>query len=83
MIRINLLPVPKARKQETLILQVAAGLLILGGIAMGCYFIGAGKKAEIASINAQIQQKQREIAELKPSASASACRWPICASVTG
>jgi type IV pilus assembly protein PilN len=65
MIRINLLPVPKARKQETLILQVAAGLLILGGIAMGCYFIGAGKKAEIASINAQIQQKQREIAELK------------------
>lgn len=65
MIRINLLPVPKARKQETLIVQLVAGVLILGGVAAGCYFIGAGKKSEIASIAAQISQKQREIADLK------------------
>lgn len=64
MIHINLLPVPKARRQEALIVQVAAGLIILALVGVGCYFIGAGKRQEIVAVNAQIRQKQAEIAEL-------------------
>jgi type IV pilus assembly protein PilN len=65
MIRINLLPVPKARKSEALILQAVAGAVLLALVAVGCYFVSASKQSEIAQINKQIQEKQRELNELK------------------
>ncbi|MBN8554236.1 MAG: PilN domain-containing protein [Deltaproteobacteria bacterium] len=65
MIRINLLPVPKARKSEALIAQSVMGLIILALVAIGCYFVAASKQAEIAQLNKQIQEKQRDINDLK------------------
>ncbi len=65
MIRINLLPVPKVRKQEALFIQAGIGLIILGFFAGACYFLGASKQAEIAKINSDIQARQKEIDELK------------------
>ena len=65
MIRINLLPVPKARKQEALIIQAAAGVFILLAIAGACYLVGMTKNAELDQIQQQITVKQREIEELK------------------
>ena len=65
MIRINLLPVPKARKSEALIAQSVMGIAILALVAVGCYFVAASKQAEIDQIGKQIQEKQREINDLK------------------
>lgn len=65
MIRINLLPVPKARKSEALVLQLVAGVVILAGIAGVSFFISSQKEAEIAEIQGNIAQRQREIEELK------------------
>lgn len=65
MIRINLLPVPKARKSEALLMQGVAGVMILGVVALGCYFLGTAKESEIALINRQIGEKQQAINELK------------------
>lgn len=65
MIRINLLPVPKVRKQLGLIIQAVVGLGILLAVAGFCYTLGIGKKNEIQRISQQIQQKEREIRELQ------------------
>src|SRR5581483_8667937 len=64
-IRINLIPVPKARKQEALIIQFVAGIILLAAVAGGCYFIRLNKEAENARISADISAKQRAIDELK------------------
>ena len=65
MIRINLLPVPKARKQEALIVQLVAGIIVLAGVAFVGYLYGTNKEAQIRNVTQQIAVKEREIAELK------------------
>lgn len=65
MIRINLLPVPKARKQEALIIQGVLGIVFLGLVAFGCYLFGASKQSAVEALNQQITTKQREIDELR------------------
>jgi type IV pilus assembly protein PilN len=65
MIRINLLPVPKTRKQEALILQTAIGIITLMSVAGVCYFVGLAKKSAITDLNKEIQNVQTEIDKLK------------------
>jgi len=65
MIRINLLPVPKVRKQEALIIQLVVGVGALLLVAVGCYFVGLNKESRLNQIKEQITNKQREIDELK------------------
>jgi type IV pilus assembly protein PilN len=65
MIRINLLPVPKVRKQEALIIQAVGGVVCLGLVTAGCYFISESKRSQIVSINQEIGAKNRQIEELK------------------
>lgn len=65
MIRINLLPVPKVRKQEALIIQAVGALVCLGAVAAACYFVGEGKRSQIVSIQQEIVAKNRQIEELK------------------
>jgi len=57
MIRINLLPVPKARKQEALIIQAVAGVVILVVVAVVCYFVTIQKK----EINVVAQQRNEKL----------------------
>ncbi len=65
MIRINLIPVPKARKQEALIFQAVGAVVILIVVTVGCYFVTVGKQATITAIQQDIAKKQRDIDELK------------------
>jgi len=64
MIRINLLPVPKVRKQEALIIQAFAGIAALVLIGFACYMVGIQKQqrnAMQAQENAQLEQKIKEL----------------------
>lgn len=65
MIRINLLPVPKARKQEALIVQAFIGVAALILIVVGCYFVGLQKKDAILAAKQRNDMKQRQIDELR------------------
>ncbi len=65
MIRINLLPVPKVRRQEALIIQAVAGIGIFVGVFILCNIVTATKKSAIEQVNADIAKKQSEIEELK------------------
>ncbi|MDB5037986.1 MAG: hypothetical protein JWQ35_1514 [Bacteriovoracaceae bacterium] len=65
MIRINLLPVPKVRKREALILQAVVGLVALILVTIGCYFVTISKQSEVTAKHAEIARKQRDIDELK------------------
>lgn len=65
MIRINLLPVPKARRQQALIFQAVAGVACLIGVFLACKMITATKEGAIQQIQADISRKEREIEELK------------------
>ncbi|MGA0163661.1 MAG: PilN domain-containing protein [Bdellovibrionota bacterium] len=61
MIRINLLPVPKARKQERLIIELAvAAVVIAVTLAVG-YFVGDSKSAAIGKLRAENQALNEEI----------------------
>lgn len=61
MIRINLLPVPKARKQERLIIELAvAAVVIAATLAVG-YFVGDAKSAAIGKLRAENQALNEEI----------------------
>jgi len=65
MIRINLLPVPKVRKQEALIVQAFIGVAALILIVVGCYFVGLQKKDAIVAATQRNQAKQQQIDELR------------------
>lgn len=65
MIKINLLPVPKARQSEALIYQSLIGLVVIALVVVGCYFVGASKQTEIDRINGDISKVNREIEDLK------------------
>jgi type IV pilus assembly protein PilN len=65
MIRINLIPVAKARKQEALILQAVAAVIVLGVVGVGCYFVTVGKQAMVTAKEQEIAQKKRDIEDLK------------------
>ncbi len=65
MIRINLLPVPKVRRLEKLIVHGVLGLVIIGAVMGACYLVTLGKKASLTAINGQIQQKEQMIRELQ------------------
>lgn len=61
MIRINLLPVPKKRKQERLIIELAvAAVVITATLAVG-YFVGDSKSAAIGKLRAENQALNEEI----------------------
>ena len=61
MIRINLLPVPKARKQERLIIELAvAAVVIAVTLAVG-YFVSDAKSAAIGKLRAENQALNEEI----------------------
>lgn len=64
MIKINLLPVPKVRKQEALIIQAFAGIAALVIVAFACYLVGIQKKernAMQAAENSALEQKIKEL----------------------
>jgi len=65
MIRINLIPVPKVRKQERLIIEASVGLLIIIAVVLACYFVGLSKKSLNDSLAAQNAQITQEINKLK------------------
>jgi type IV pilus assembly protein PilN len=65
MIKINLLPVPKARRVEGLIIQAVLGISALVAVAVGCYFVTMSKRGSIDSINLEIVNRQRMIDELQ------------------
>lgn len=65
MIRINLLPVPKARQQEALIIQAVAAVLAIGLTFGGCYLVTGTKQKEVDKVQEQISQTERKINELK------------------
>jgi type IV pilus assembly protein PilN len=65
MIRINLLPVPKVRKQQALIIQAVTGAVALVIVAGACYFVGLQKQSDITTQEAANTQIQRQIDELR------------------
>lgn len=65
MIRINLLPVPKVRKQEALIVQAFIGVAALILVAVACYFVGLQKKDAIVAAQQRNEQMKRKIEELR------------------
>lgn len=65
MIRINLLPVSKIRKQQPLIIQGVVGLLFLFLVILGGYFVGATKNSEIKKLKVKMMVKEAEVNELK------------------
>lgn len=65
MIKINLLPVPKARKQEALIIQTVVGIAGLVFVAAACYFVGLQKKEAIVVAGQKNDQMRRQIEQLK------------------
>ncbi len=65
MIKINLLPVPKVRKQEALIVQSLVGVAALVLVAMGCFFVGKQKQEAINVATTRNSQKMAEIEQLK------------------
>lgn len=65
MIRINLIPVPKVRKQEKLILEAVIGVAVVVVTVVVCYFIGAQMSAGIGDIQAENAQIQQRINELR------------------
>lgn len=67
MIRINLIVVPKLRKQETLVYQAAAGFVFLVVVFAGCYFWGLTKEDVKRSAQERIEVKKQEIRQLEAS----------------
>jgi type IV pilus assembly protein PilN len=65
MIRINLLPVPKVRKREALIIQTVAAIVCFVAVSIACYMVSESKRSQIGAINQEISAKQRQIDELK------------------
>lgn len=65
MIRINLIPVPKARKQEKLIIETAVAAVVLGVTISVCYFIGYQMSSSIDELKTENTSIQRNINELK------------------
>lgn len=61
MIRINLLPVPKARKQERLIIELAVATVIIAVTLAVGYFVGDSKAAAIGRLRADNQALKEEI----------------------
>jgi type IV pilus assembly protein PilN len=61
MIRINLLPVPKARKQERLIIEVIVAIVVIvAAFAVG-HYLGESKASRIAGLRAENQVINEEI----------------------
>lgn len=67
MIRINLVVVPKLRKQETLVYQAAGALLFLIGIFSACYFWGLTKQDQKVAVQQRNEVKKQEIRQLEAS----------------
>lgn len=65
MIRINLIPVPKARRQEKLIIESLVGLFVILGTVIACYFIGVDKASSIEVLQAENDELNQEIAQLR------------------
>lgn len=65
MIKINLLPVPKARRIEGLIIQAGVGVALLVVVSMVCSFVSVSKRGVIASLNDDIAKRQKMIDDLK------------------
>jgi len=65
MIRINLLPVPKVRKQEALIVQGFIGVAVLVLVAVACYFVSLQKKDAIVAAQQRNELMKRKIEELR------------------
>jgi len=67
MIRINLVVVPKLRKQETLVYQAAAGFFVLVMVFAGCYFWGLTKVDQKVALQQRNESKKQEIRQLEAS----------------
>lgn len=65
MIRINLIPVPKVRKRERLIIESAAAVVIILLTCLVGYLVGASKYGDIEELQAQNKQITEEINKLK------------------
>lgn len=65
MIRINLLPVPKARKQERLIIELAVAAASIVAVIAACLFVTGQKEKAIDVVSAENQQINQDINRLK------------------
>jgi type IV pilus assembly protein PilN len=65
MIRINLLPAPKARKQERLLIEGFIAALSIAGVIAGCIILSGTKERVIDDLEAHNQKIQVQINELK------------------
>lgn len=65
MIRINLIPVPKVRKQEKLIVESVVGAAVVAVTVVVCILLSSGKESRIDTIKAENQRIQSEINKLK------------------
>ncbi len=65
MIRINLLPVPKARKQEKLIIEVFLAAVVLIAVIGACFVYSGTKERVVSDIEAQNAKIQTQINDLK------------------
>ncbi len=65
MIRINLIPVPKARKQERLVVEIVAAAIIIVAVVGACFIYSGTKERVIGDIVAQNSKIQQQINDLK------------------
>lgn len=65
MIRINLIPVPKARKQERLIIESIFAAIFIAGTVVACFIYGSTKEKAVSDAKVINQQIQSQINELK------------------
>lgn len=65
MIRINLIPVPKVRKQEKLIIEAAVALAAIVVVVVACYLYSSGKQATLDALAKENKKIERQIAQLK------------------
>lgn len=65
MIRINLIPVPKARKQEKLILEAILAVVMVAATVVACVIYSGTKQQVIDDAKAANQKIQAQINELK------------------
>lgn len=65
MIRINLIPVPKVRKQERLIVEAIVAVAAIILVAVACMIVSSSKETTINELEAKNRQINEEINRLK------------------
>lgn len=65
MIRINLIPVPKVRKQQKLIIEAIVAVASIIGVVIVCSFVSSLKEQAVSKLKAENQEITNQISQLK------------------